>query len=57
MAKIDPVMLHTMGRRLRKWFDWGPECLVEQGKEANDGKEEHAQEFKIVDGLRKLALP
>lgn len=29
VAKIDPVMLHSMGRRMRKWFGWdkGVFCL------------------------------
>ena len=29
VAKIDPVMLHSMGRRMRKWFGWDKElfCL------------------------------
>ena len=24
-AKIDPNMLHSMGKRTRKWFGWGKE--------------------------------
>lgn len=28
---VDFVMLHTMGKRLRKWFGWGSETFVEKG--------------------------
>ncbi|KAI1313233.1 hypothetical protein F5Y03DRAFT_338481 [Xylaria venustula] len=31
VAKIDPVMLHSMGRRMTKWFGWTRELFVLDG--------------------------
>ncbi|KAL0253237.1 hypothetical protein SLS55_010209 [Diplodia seriata] len=28
VPKIDPVMLHSMGRRMRRWFDWCRDSFV-----------------------------
>lgn len=28
VAKIDPVMLHSMGRRMRKWFGWHRDLFI-----------------------------
>jgi hypothetical protein len=30
---IDPVMLSSMGKRLRKWFDWGRDSFVARTKQ------------------------
>ena len=27
IAKIDPIMLRSMGKRMAKWFGWGREVL------------------------------
>ncbi|KAK5635317.1 hypothetical protein RRF57_011029 [Xylaria bambusicola] len=32
MARIDPVMLHAMGRRMTKWFRWTKDQFVLDGK-------------------------
>lgn len=43
---VDPIMLHMMGRRLRKWFDWDLDrfALRTKVEGANDGHREGAAE-------------
>lgn len=32
---VEPIMLQTMGKRMRKWFGWDRDSFVEREKPAN----------------------